>query len=93
MITSRETVLNPLAHRWAVLIGTARAYFVILNTYAIQRIRNPIALTINFATWRIAYGLTGHKQWEENQTTRPIRAGNHRLTAPPIGEHAANGAK
>jgi hypothetical protein len=44
------------------LIGTARAYFVILNTYAIQRIRNPITLTINFATWRIAYGLTGHHQ-------------------------------
>jgi len=62
MITSRETVLNPLAHRWAVLMGTARAYFVILNTYAIQRVRNPITLTINFATWRIAYGLTGHHQ-------------------------------
>jgi ABC-2 type transport system permease protein len=60
MIARPEAFLSPLAHRWAVLVETARAYFVILNSYAIQRVRNPLTLTINFATWRIAYGLTGH---------------------------------
>jgi ABC-2 type transport system permease protein len=60
MIARPEAFLSPIAHRWAVLLGTARAYFVILNSYAIQRVRNPLTLTLNFATWRIAYGLTGH---------------------------------
>jgi ABC-type multidrug transport system permease subunit len=60
MIAERELLLGPLAHPWAVLLATARAYFAILNTYAIQRLRNPLTLAINFSTWRIAYSLTGH---------------------------------
>ncbi|MDQ2744153.1 MAG: ABC transporter permease [Chloroflexota bacterium] len=60
MITQSDALLNPLEHRWAVLMATARTYYAILNTYAIQRFRNPLTLCINFATWRIAYGLTGH---------------------------------
>jgi ABC-2 type transport system permease protein len=59
MIAERDLLLNPLAHRWAVLLATARTYFAILNTYAIQRVRNPLTLALNFSTWRIAYGLTG----------------------------------
>lgn len=60
MIVDREALLNPIAHRWAVLLATARTYFAVLNTYAIQRVRNPLTLALNFSTWRIAYGLTGH---------------------------------
>jgi ABC-2 type transport system permease protein len=60
MIAEPDALLSPLAHRWAVLAATARTYFTILNTYAIQRVRNPLTLAINFSTWRIAYGLTGH---------------------------------
>lgn len=60
MIAEGDLVGNPLAYRWSVLLATARTYFAILNTYAIQRFRNPLTLCLNFSTWRIAYGLTGH---------------------------------
>lgn len=60
MIAREDLLLNPLAHRWAVLVATARTYFAILNSYVIQRARNPLTLALNFSTWRIAYSFTGH---------------------------------
>jgi len=62
MIVRQEMFLGPFAQRWAVLLVTACIYLKILNTFTIQRWRNPLVFLINFATWRLAYGVTGHGQ-------------------------------
>lgn len=51
--------VGPLAHLGAVVGATARSYLRRTNAYLIDVIRWPLGALIMFATWRLAYEVSG----------------------------------
>jgi ABC-2 type transport system permease protein len=59
MSLGQEMFFSPRTHFWVVLLATGRAYLKILSTYTIPVFRNPLAFLLNFAVWRLTYGIAG----------------------------------
>lgn len=68
MSTSGETgagsttrFLGPIAHLWATVLATARAYVQRTSAYMIDVVRAPLHPLLFFITWRITYSISGRE--------------------------------